>query len=291
MIKYKCKIYLIKRKILNLIQLGGTIMKEKFRVILLYVSIAVFSISMAYIVYNKYTMYRENQEFEELQTSKSEASISESEENKENNSTSQNGESILEEKRILPEYESLHEENSDLYGWIKIEDSVIDYPIMYTPDNPNFYLYRNWQRKETSSGSIFIDGRSNEDTENLIVYGHNMKNGTMFGSLDQYKEKDYYEQHKYIQLDTIYEKATYEVIAVSKAIVYYENKPQDEYLFYEHIELNSEDEFNEYISYMKENSYYEIDSTAEYGDKIITLCTCDYWTDNARLLIVAKKIK
>lgn len=265
-------------------------MKEKFRIILLYVSIAVFSISIAYIVYNKYTMYRENQEFEELQTSKSEALISESEENKENNSTSQNDESILEEKRILPEYESFYEENSDLYGWIKIEDSVIDYPIMYTPDNPNFYLYRNWQREETASGSIFIDGRSNKDAENLIVYGHNMKNGTMFGSLDQYKKKDYCDQHKYIQLDTIYEKATYEVIAVSKAIVYYENKPQDEYLFYEHIELNSEDEFIEYISYMKENSYYEIDSTAEYGDKIITLCTCDYWTDNARLLIVAKKI-
>ncbi len=265
-------------------------MKEKFRVILLYVCIVVFSISIVYIVYNQYTMYRENKQFEELQTSKSEAaSTSESEENIENES--KETDNVAEEKNILSEYKQLYEENSDLYGWIKIEDSVVDYPVMYTPDDPNFYLYRNWQKEETTSGSIFIDGRSNENTRNLLVYGHNMKNGTMFGSLDQYKEKAYYDQHKYIQFDTIYEKATYEIIAVSKEIVYYENKPQDEYLFYEHIELNSEDEFDAYISYMKENSYYEIDCTAKYGDEIITLCTCDYWTDNARLLIVAKKIK
>ena len=265
-------------------------MKEKFRVILLYVCIVVFSISIVYIVYNQYTMYRENKQFEALQTSKSEAaSTSESEENIENES--KETDNVAEEKNILSEYKQLYEENSDLYGWIKIEDSVVDYPVMYTPDDPNFYLYRNWQKEETTSGSIFIDGRSNENTRNLLVYGHNMKNGTMFGSLDQYKEKAYYDQHKYIQFDTIYEKATYEIIAVSKAIVYYENKPQDEYLFYEHIELNSEDEFDAYISYMKENSYYEIDCTAKYGDEIITLCTCDYWTDNARLLIVAKKIK
>ena len=236
-------------------------------------------------------MYKENEEFEELQTSKSEALISESEEDKESKSSSAIDESSVEEKRILPEYEELHKENSDLYGWIKIEDSVIDYPVMYTPNDPNFYLYRDWQQQETTSGSIFIDGRSNENTENTIIYGHNMKNGMMFGSLDLYKTKDYYDEHKYIQFDTIYETATYEIIAVSKAIVYYENKPQDEFLFYEHIELNSEDEFNAYISYMKENSYYEINSTAKYGDDIITLCTCDYWTDDARLLVVAKKIK
>lgn len=268
-------------------------MKEKFRVILLYVCIAVFSISVAYIVYNQYTMYQENQQFQELQSSKSKAeSVLESEANRKGeDSTSQENEIVQEEKNILPEYKQLYEENPDLYGWIKIEDSIVDYPVMYTPDDPNFYLYRNWQKEETTSGSIFIDGRSNEDTQNLLVYGHNMKNGTMFGSLDKYKDKAYYDQHKYIQFDTVYEKATYEIIAVSRGIVYYENEPQNEFLFYEHIELNSEEEFNDYISYMKENSYYEIDSTAEYGDEIITLCTCDYWTDNARLLIVAKRIK
>ena len=262
-------------------------MKEKFRGILLYVCIAICSISVAYIIYNKYTMYLENQQFQELLSAKSEATSNyESEE-------IEKIESELEktENNILPEYKQLYEENSDLYGWIKIEDTVINYPVMYTPNDPNFYLYRNWEKEETTSGSIFIDGRSTKSSKNLIIYGHNMKSGSMFGSLDQYKEKEYYEAHKFIQFDTIYETATYQIVAVSKAVVYYENAPQDEYLFYEHVELNSEEEFNEYISYMNENSYYKIDSTAEYGDDLITLCTCDYWTDNARLLIVAKKIK
>lgn len=279
-------------------------MKEKFRVILLYVCIVICLISIAYIVYNKYTIYQEKRQFQELQISKDKATAtSEGEENREKGSTSKENENVVEEKNIiseydvveekniLPEYKVLYEENSDLYGWIKIEDTVIDYPVMYTPDDPDFYLNRNWKKEETTSGSIFIDGRSGESTKNLLVYGHNMKNGIMFSSLDQYKEKEYYEQHKYIQFDTIYEKATYEIIAVSKAVIYYEDKPQNEFLFYEHVELNSEEEFNNYISYMKENSYYEIDCTAKYSDEIITLCTCDYWTDNARLLIVAKKIK
>lgn len=266
-------------------------MKGKFRVILLYVCIVMFLISIAYIVYYKYTMYSENKDFAELRTSKDEVSTLESEGNNKTENLEPEIESVVKSIEILPEYEMLHKENADLYGWIKIEDTVIDYPVMYTPENPNFYLYKNWYKEETSSGSIFIDGRTSQTTNNIIVYGHNMKSGTMFGSLDQYKEKNYYDGHKYIQFDTIYEKATYEIIAVAKAIVYYEHKPENEFLFYEHTELNSEEEFNEYVSYMKENSYYRIDSTAEYGDEIITLCTCDYWGQDARLLVVAKKIK
>lgn len=196
-----------------------------------------------------------------------------------------------EEKQILSEYEALYDENNDLYGWIKIDDTVIDYPVMFTPEDPNFYENRNWNKEVCDVGStIFIDGRTAEDSENIIIYGHNMKNLSMFGSLKYYKEKEYYEEHKYIELDTIYEKATYEIIAVSKAKVYYYEEPSDEYLFYMNVELDSEEEFNEYVKNMKSNSYYDIEATAQYGDQLITLCTCDYYTTDGRLLIVAKKI-
>lgn len=286
-------------------------MKNKFRNILLYVSIIVFFCSIIYIVYSKYTMNQDQQQFEKLQEAKENEVSSSLESNSiylkknedaekkplESQNTDDDAEKVLletesinREKSILPEYDELYQENQDLYGWIEIEDTVINYPVMYTPNNPNFYLRRNWNKEYSVSGCIFIDGRSNGETENIIIYGHNMDNETMFGTLNKYKEKEYYQEHKYIQFDTIYEKAIYEIIAVSKAIAY-NNVSEGEYSFYNNIELNSKEKFNEYISFIKENSYYEIESNTEYGCEIITLCTCDYWADNARLLVVAKKIK
>lgn len=202
------------------------------------------------------------------------------------------------EKKILPEFMNLHEKNEDLYGWISIEGGELclqeGYPVMFTPNDGNFYEHRNFIKEESSAGSIWIDGRTKEDTENIIVYGHNMKKRTMFGSLKKYyNDKEYYAAHKYIQFDTLFEKQTFEIISVLKARVYYPEKgekvPEGEYFFYDHMESNNEKAFNDYIKYVKENGCYETGVTAEYGDKLITLCTC-YGTNNERLLIVAKKI-
>lgn len=278
-------------------------MKKKFRIILKCVNCVVLLASLAYIVYSEYIIFRDKQLISELQIKKSgeivyttieeptntiQKSIKEIEKIEEIETAKTNV-----EKSILPEYEKLYKENSDLYGWIKIKDTIIDYPVMHTPklEDTNFYINKNWKKEESKLGSIYVDGRCKDDSENLIIYGHNMKDKSMFGSLTKYKEKEYYEQHKYIEFNTLYEKATYEVIAVSKAVVYYnQDVPQNEYLFYEHIELNSKEEFDNYMCYMKENSYYDIENNAKYGDKLITLCTCDYWTENARLLVVAKKV-
>lgn len=203
------------------------------------------------------------------------------------------------EKEILQEYKELYEQNSDLYGWITIkgeneEDPIIDYPVMYTPDDPNFYEKHNWKKETSIQGGIWIDGRCNEETENIIIYGHRMKDGSMFGSLKKYKEQDYFYEHKYIQFNNLYEKQTYEIIAVSESKVYYkeddEEPSEGEYLFYQHVNLDSEEEFCAYISNIKENACYETGVTAEYGDQLITLCTCDYHTKNGRLLVVAKRI-
>lgn len=245
--------------------------------------------SGTYLVQYHYNRMEENRLIEEIQERKEQQQEEVIEEPIEEYSSE---EIVNEEKQILSEYKSLYEENNDLYGWIKIEDTVIDYPVMFTPEDPNFYENRNWNKEVCNVGTtIFIDGRTADDSENIIVYGHNMRDFSMFGSLKYYKDKEYYEEHKYIEFDTIYEKATYEIIAVSKAKIYYNEEPSsDEYLFYMNIELDSEDEFDEYINNMKSNSEYDIEATAQYGDQLITLCTCDKYTTDGRLLVVAKKI-
>lgn len=273
---------------------------KKIKIVLLIVCILVFGISVSDIIYNKYTEYGEQKVFKELENETKSVTQEVIDTSKRKNTIKEIQEveieivdkEIKEIKIILPEYEKLYEENSDLYGWISIDETLIDYPVMHTPDNPNYYIHNNWNKETSKSGTPFIDARTKSNTENVIIYGHNMKNRTMFGSLREYKEKSYFEKHRYIEFNTIYEKAEYEIVAVSKAVIYYDEKaPKDEYLFYEHIELDTEEEFNMYIENAKENAYYDTGVTAEYGDSLITLCTCDYWTENARLIIVAKKIK
>lgn len=197
-------------------------------------------------------------------------------------------------KQILKEYRGFYEADNDFYGWIKVEDTDIDFPVMFTPDDPDFYENKNLRKEILPPGAggwwIWIDGNTTEDTENVIIYGHNMKYGEMFGSLKKYyKEPDFYEAHKYIQFDTLYERGTYEIISVVKTKDYSED--ESHYRFYDHIELDSEEEFREYVDNAKKNAEFHIETTAEFGDRLITLSTCDYWTEDGRILIIAKKIR
>lgn len=263
-------------------------MKNKFRMILLFICGLIFATSVFFIIYTKYKAYEEEKIIEQIQQEKDSNSISE--EDKQEKEGENKSEDLKEENNILPKYQELYKENQDLIGWISIEGTEINYPVMFTPQDPNYYLYKNWKKEDSNSGSIFIDGRTTQNTENIIVYGHKMKNGSMFGSLEKYKDEEYYQEHRIIEFDSIYQERTFEIIAVSKAIIYYDEVPKNEYLFYENVELDNEEKFNEYIDYMKENSYFEIEESAKYGDQLITLCTCDYWAKDARLLIVAKEI-
>lgn len=196
------------------------------------------------------------------------------------------------EKQVLEKYKDLYQENSDLVGWITIDKTCIDYPVMQTKDNPTFYIHRDWDKKDSVTGLPLIDARCTLESENIIIYSHNMKNGTMFGSLKKYKDKTYYKENKTIKFDTIYEEAEYQIIGVLLAKVYYDEEPsKDEFVYYNYIELDSKKEFNKYINNVKKLSLYDTGNMAKYGDKLITLCTCDYYTENGRFLVVAKKIQ
>lgn len=196
------------------------------------------------------------------------------------------------ENGVLPEYRKLYDENNDMYGWLRIDGTNVDYPVMQTPDNPNYYLRRNWEGEYSIKGIPYVDERVNDDSENIFIYGHNMDDGTMFGDLPEYKDVSYYKNHRYIEFNTIYERAKYEIVSVSKTVALEDSEllTTSEYYVYQHVELDTPDEFDKYWNNIKKNEYYDTGVTAKYGDRLITLSTCDYWTEGARLLIVAKKI-
>lgn len=191
---------------------------------------------------------------------------------------------------ILAKYETLYKKNKKLIGWLKIDDTNIDYPVMQTSDNV-YYLDHNLNQEYDRNGSIFMDKDCDvlKPSTNYIIYGHHMKSGNMFGKLDLYEDEDYCKEHPCIRFDTIYEKGIYEVMYVFRSRVYSEEEIVFKY--YQFIDANSEQEFNSYMSEMAEMSLYDTGVTAEYGDQLLTLSTCDYQEKNGRFVVVARKIK
>ena len=193
------------------------------------------------------------------------------------------------EREVLEEYKSLLNKNKKLIGWLKIDDTNIDYPVMQTSDN-DYYLEHNLNQEYDKNGSIFMDKDCNVVTPstNYILYGHHMQSGKMFGRLDLYQKEAYYKEHQYIQFDTIYEKGTYQVMYVFRSRVYSEEEIVFKY--YQFIDANSEQEFDSYMREMADMSLYDTGVTAQYGDQLLTLSTCDYQEKNGRFVVVAKRI-
>lgn len=190
---------------------------------------------------------------------------------------------------ILPEYEMIHQKNQRLIGWVKIDDTIIDYPVMQTVNN-EYYLDHNFNQEEDRNGCIFMDYQCDvvRGCDNIILYGHHMKSGKMFGTLNKYSKQSYYEDHPTIQFDTIYEKGTYQVMYVFRSKVYSEEEVTFKY--YQFINAASEMEFDSAMNEMAALSLYDTGVTASYGDQLLTLSTCDYQEKKGRFVVVAKKI-
>lgn len=183
---------------------------------------------------------------------------------------------------------SLQKKNSYCIAWISIPGTVIDYPVMHTPDNPGYYLHRNFYGKKASGGTLFLSEICDIDrSDNLIIYGHNMKNGTMFAALTKYKTKSFWEEHPYITLETADETRTYEVICALATDVSAGNR----FPYYDFSRASSAKEFDSYVAACKRLAYYDTGVTAEYGEQILTLSTCEYTHENGRLLVIAKRIE
>lgn len=191
---------------------------------------------------------------------------------------------------VLDEYKTLYNLNKKLIGWVKIDDTYVDYPVLQTSNN-EYYLNHNFDQEQDKNGSIFLDMDCSifPRSTNLIIYGHHMRSGRMFGQLNKYSDEKFFENHRYIQFDTIYEKGTYEVMYVFRSEVYKENEIVFKY--YQFIDAVSEVEFDSNMREMAAMSLYDTGVTAEYGDELLTLSTCDYFTNNGRFVVVAKRIQ
>lgn len=191
---------------------------------------------------------------------------------------------------VLDEYKTLYEKNKKLIGWLKIDDTIIDYPVMQTGDN-SYYLEHNFNQEYDKNGSLFLDYNCSiyPRSTNLIIYGHHMKSGQMFGQLQKYAKESYGEKHSIITFDSIYEKATYQVMYVFRSQVY--NEDDLVFKYYQFIDANSQKEFDSYMNEMAEMSLYDTGVTASYGDSLLTLSTCDNSQTDGRFVVVAKRIK
>ncbi len=190
---------------------------------------------------------------------------------------------------ILEEYKTPYIKNKRLIGWLKIDDTKIDYPVMQTSNN-EYYLDHNFNQEYDKNGSIFMDYECSvyPRSTNLIVYGHHMKSGKMFGQLQNYAKESYFKDHSVIQFDTIYEKGTYAVMYAFRSRIYNENEIVFKY--YQFIDANSEEEFNSHMNEMANLSLYDTGVTASYGDQLLTLSTCDNSQTDGRFVVVAKRI-
>lgn len=189
---------------------------------------------------------------------------------------------------ILPEYREIYAQNTDMVGWINVPGTTIDYPVMQTPSEPNFYLYKGFDKKKNKNGCLYIREACDVFTpgDNVVIYGHHMRNGSMFTPLDNYKKKAYWKENQYFTFDTIYEKHTYQIIAVFKTSA---NLGKG-FSYHTFNFANSEEEFNAFMAQVHKLQFYDTGLTAEYGDMLLTLSTCEYTLDNGRFVVVAKRV-
>lgn len=188
--------------------------------------------------------------------------------------------SAIFDTKVQEKFLELLKVNKDVVGWIKVPDTVIDYPVMQSTDN-KYYLEHDINGKKLKSGSIFMDYRNTPAGENwnTILYGHHMKNGTMFKDLMKYKKKDFFKKNRVISFDTLYGNSRWEIFSVYITDIYFD---------YIQTRFETTEEYLGFLNRITNKSLYKSDVKLGENDKILTLSTCTYEFDNARLAIHAR---
>lgn len=192
------------------------------------------------------------------------------------------------EPGMLSGYKEIYEMNNDVVGWIKMEGTKMDYPVMQTPSKPNFYLDKDFDKKSSKRGCIYAKEECdiNAPSDNITLFGHNMQDGSMFACLGDYTSKRTWENNSLIFFDTLTEYHTYKIFAVFKTSA---NLGQG-FRYHMFVDAANEQEFDEFVSTCKRLSFYDTGITPVYGDKLICLSTCEYSLDNGRLVVAAVRI-
>ena len=266
------------------------------------VCIAIAMVCLGYYLVSEYNDYRSTKKLQELQNLSGSSVVETEYMDTEEPDTAVEPDSTvstenLEQEPVQPlvmleDYAALHEQNPQMVGWLHIADAEIDYPVMQSSvEEPDYYLSHAFDRSDDSNGTLFIDARNNyiDRDDNIIIYGHNMKSGMMFGSLKKYLDEDYMNAHKTIEFNTLYEKSTYEVIAVGLGKVEYQD--EDTFRYYNFLNAGSEAEFNDYLNNVSQLAVLGTPIDASYGDELLTLSTCNSYTEDGRMFVLAKKIQ
>ena len=193
---------------------------------------------------------------------------------------------------VLRKLHKLYEKNEDFIGWLSIDDTSVDYPVMYTPYNEEKYLRKNFEGEYALAGTLFLAADSDpvRPSTNLIIYGHNMKDGSMFSDLLSYKDQDFYTAHKLIRFDTLYGTNSYEVIAAFPAQIL--NVGEEGFRYYTFFNADTEEEFNDYVRNVKALSVLSDTAEAHFEDELLTLSTCENVgaAQGKRFVVVAKRV-
>lgn len=198
---------------------------------------------------------------------------------------------VTEEKtEKMLQLEELQKENNEIIGWLEIEDTNINLPVCQTTDN-DFYLSHNYKKEKSKGGSLFLDKNFDliNGSSNYLIYGHRNTQGLMFEDLLKYSKEDFYNNHKTIKFTTNKDDSVYEIISVFYSRVYYK-KEKDVFRYYNFVNANNEEEYNDFVNNCKKSSIYDTGVTANYGDQLLTLSTCEYSQEDGRFVVVAKKV-
>lgn len=186
-------------------------------------------------------------------------------------------------------YADLKAQNPDFFGWISIEGTHIDYPVMFTPDDPEQYLRRAFDGSSSQSGVPFLSADCFAGGGNWLIYGHNMKNGSMFADLLNYAREDFWQAHPLIRFDTLEEEGTYEVVAAFYARVYTEG--ESGFAYYAYTDISRQADFEAYLAQVSGAALYDTGVQAQYGDQLITLSTCTNRSQDERFVVVGRQIQ
>ena len=190
---------------------------------------------------------------------------------------------------MLRQYAGLFASNPDIVGWLTIPGTVIDYPVMQTPEDQNYYLRRGWDGKYSAYGLLFVDANCDPAaSDNVIIYGHKKYDGQMFGRLTDYADSAYWQGHKTLRFDTLYEERTYEVVAAFRSRVLYQ--AEEGFRYYRFYDAEDQAAYDDYIQNIRDLALYDTGIVPQYGDKLLTLSTCSSYTSNGRFVVVARLV-
>lgn len=190
----------------------------------------------------------------------------------------------------LTKFAALWEQNEDIIGWLSIEGTQVNYPVVQAEDN-DFYLRRDFAKQDNKHGVPFADCRVDVSvpSTNIPIYSHNMKDGQMFGELMSYQNLDFYKAHPVVQFDSIYEENQYVIVGMFIASTLEKHGPNFEY--HNFVNSTNPEEFSAFASEVMSRSLINTGFDLQPGDKLITLSTCTYDFEEARFAIVARKLR